>query len=556
MSSISVLLKLTRHTALYFTLCLLFSLTIFLALPLLLGLAAQHFFDTIANAHDPNALIVVGVIVAIQSAAAMSDSAFGAPWSPMQQKAQVLLRRNLFSAMLRDHGSHVPDQAVGDVVSRFRDDPALVADTLDALCDLIGRSLFVLAAGIVMWQVNPTITIVLAVPLAVCATVTRLAGHRIAAYRRAARIGSARVSAFLGDVLVGQLAIKVAGAGDNVTARLRELGDSRRKSQVRDTVFTALLEGFNLNVGNIGTIFVLLLAAHAMSRGTFTVGDLAMFVVFLGAVGWFPDEISRLIGGLKQIEVSTGRMAELSPNQPLSTLVRLQPPPPQHPENASAQRLERIQVRNLSYRHPATGKGIVDVGFTLSRGSVTVVTGPVGGGKSTLLRVFLGLLPKDAGETYWNGSLVLDSASLFTPPRAAYTPQVPRLFSESVRENVLQGVAPSSAELTAAIRSAVLEPDVDTMESGLDTLVGPRGIRLSGGQIQRVAAARMFVRCPELLVVDDLSSALDAHTEAELWDRFFDRSRDVTCLVVSHRPTLLRRADQVLLLREGTLTLG
>jgi ATP-binding cassette subfamily B protein len=95
----------------------------------------------------------------------------------------------------------------------------------------------------------------------------------------------------------------------------------------------------------------------------------------------------------------------------------------------------------------------------------------------------------------------------------------------------------------------VLGPDLEVMEAGLDTIVGPRGVRLSGGQVQRAAAARMFVREPELLVVDDLSSALDVETERTLWERIFER--DTTVLAVSHRRATLRRADRIIVLREG-----
>jgi ATP-binding cassette subfamily B protein len=130
---------------------------------------------------------------------------------------------------------------------------------------------------------------------------------------------------------------------------------------------------------------------------------------------------------------------------------------------------------------------------------------------------------------------------------------VPRLFSESLRANLLLGRRDDPVVLDAAIRAAVLDPDVPALERGLDTLIGPRGVKLSGGQVQRAAAARMFVSGAELLVFDDLSSALDAETEAELWSRLFARDDEVTCLVVSHRPVALRRADQILLMEDGRL---
>ena len=138
------------------------------------------------------------------------------------------------------------------------------------------------------------------------------------------------------------------------------------------------------------------------------------------------------------------------------------------------------------------------------------------------------------------------------PPRCAYTPQVPRLFSDTLRDNILMGLPETEVDLDAAVRLGVMEQDVEQLENGLDTLVGPRGVRLSGGQVQRTAAARMFVRQPELLVFDDLSSALDVETERQLWDRMFELP-DATALVVSHRRAAYRRADHIVVLKEGRI---
>lgn len=153
---------------------------------------------------------------------------------------------------------------------------------------------------------------------------------------------------------------------------------------------------------------------------------------------------------------------------------------------------------------------------------------------------------------YWNGRFVADPASVFVPPRSAYTSQTPRLVSESLRDNILLGVPEHAVDLDRVVHAAVLERDLPDLEDGLDTLVGPRGMRLSGGQVQRVAAARMFAHPAELLVVDDLSSALDVETERLLWERLLARP-ELTCLAVSHRHAALRRADQILLLQDGRL---
>ena len=157
----------------------------------------------------------------------------------------------------------------------------------------------------------------------------------------------------------------------------------------------------------------------------------------------------------------------------------------------------------------------------------------------------------DSGVVRWNGRPVTDPAAFFVPPHSAYTSQVPTLFSMSLRDNLLLGRDESDEEILAAIRSAALDHDLEMMPEGLATMVGPLGMRLSGGQIQRTAAARMFVRRPELLIFDDLSSALDVDTEHTLWNRLFDEYREATALVVSHRHPALKRADQIVVLAHG-----
>jgi ATP-binding cassette subfamily B protein len=214
-----------------------------------------------------------------------------------------------------------------------------------------------------------------------------------------------------------------------------------------------------------------------------------------------------------------------------------------------------LEARGLGYRYPGTDGGLDNIDLTLAAGTLTVITGRIGSGKTTLLRVLLGLLPRSAGELFWNGRRVDDPASFMVPPRVAYTPQVPRLVSETVRDNILLGLPEDRVDLPGAIHAAVLEADVADLDAGLDTVVGPRGVKLSGGQAQRAAAARMFVRAPELLVFDDLSSALDVETERSLWERV-DRLRARTgaaCLVVSHRRLALRRADHILVLKAGRI---
>lgn len=215
-------------------------------------------------------------------------------------------------------------------------------------------------------------------------------------------------------------------------------------------------------------------------------------------------------------------------------------------------RFDMLEVRGLSYHYPGTERGITGIDLRIPYGSFTVVTGRIGSGKTTLLRTLLGLLPKESGEVYWNGERIANPADFFKPPHTAYTPQIPRLFSATVRDNILLGIPEDRADLPGAIHAAVLEQDIQEMPYRLDTAIGPRGMRLSGGQAQRTAAARMFVRHPALLVFDDLSSALDVETEHALWERVFAQ-KAATCLVVTHRRAALQRADHIIVLKDGKI---
>ncbi len=143
-----------------------------------------------------------------------------------------------------------------------------------------------------------------------------------------------------------------------------------------------------------------------------------------------------------------------------------------------------------------------------------------------------------------------DPATFFVPPRSAYTAQVPKLFSMTMKENILFGLAKDQHALERALHIAVLERDIAVFVHGVEQRIGVRGVRLSGGQVQRVAVvARMFLRDAALLVFDDISSALDAETEQQLWERLFARQSEVACLVVSHQRTVLERANHIIVLK-------
>jgi ABC-type multidrug transport system fused ATPase/permease subunit len=483
----------------------------------------------------------------------------GRTWSGFCQETHTLLQRNVMAGILRGFSRSGLPVPTGDAISRFRDEPpAITMGSMDGIADLVGRGLFAIIGGAVMWRIDPVLTLAAFAPVVVASAVSDLLGTRSARYGLAARQSTSELSAFLGDLVGASLAVRVAGAAPHVVARLATISDTRRQLSLRDRIFAETVNSMNFHLVHVGTGAVLLLGAGKIRSGSFTVGDFALFVVFLDQLTYLPAEIGRVITELKRTRVSIGRLHALMPADGRDAVVAPAPihvrgPLPALPARPAVDPLVRLDVRDLTCLHPSSGRGVRDVSFSLLRGSFTVVTGRIGSGKSTLLHAVLGLLPCSTGEILWNGEPVDDPATFLVPPRAALTPQVPRLFSETVRDNLVLGRPADEDAVGRAVSAAVMERDVAALDAGLDTIVGRRGVKLSGGQIQRTGAARMFLQDPELLVVDDLSSALDVDTETEMWRRLLERRREVTCLVVSHSAIALTAADQVLVLEDGRL---
>lgn len=533
-------------------------------LPLVEGLLSKVFFDALsgqATIGFSTWTVMAGMAVAALmrvSVFRFGIVAFFRNWFILLG----LLRRNMMDWSMVGRGSNPLIESGSASVARFRDDAFDVADYLEAGMDVSGVIVFAIAALVIMFLTNAWMTVAVAVPMLAIVIVGDRMSQRLRAYRRESRQAGSEVTGFIGEMFAAVQAVKVTCAESSVVNRFRELNENRRRAALKDVLCGEIMHTINRNIVSVCISIILLMAGQSMRAGTFTVGDFALFVTYLTQLADLLGYFGNMIARHKRVAVSYSRLNGFMVGAPDGSLVehhpiylKEQPPEVAQPARNGQPSLQRLEVRGLSYHYPNSDRGIESIEMDIPASSFTVVTGRIGAGKSTLLKVLLGILPSDAGQVMWNGEVVEDASSHFQPPRSAYTPQVPMLVSESLRENILMGLDREDEAIREAARLAVLDDDIVTMEQGLDTKVGPRGVRLSGGQVQRAAAARMFVRDADLLVFDDLSSRLDVKTERQLWKRLFSThagdKQPPTCLVVSHRHAALERADNIIVLKDG-----
>lgn len=559
-----------RYSGWVYTSIVVMRLFIFAAAPQLTGLVMREYFNTLSGTGtwnwSPEAF--AAVVVGLALARAMIILADMYAHNLYTFRSGALLRKNLLTRILERPGARAVPQSAGEAISRFRDDVDRSTQFTAQLPFIVGQALFAGMALVTMLRISPTITLVAYVPFVLLILVGNWAMKNVERYSQITRKASGRVTDFIGEVFGAAQAVKVATAEANVLDRFERLNENRRKAAITERLYLAFVESTIWNFMSIITGVILLLVAQSLSASgsgvsgqpAVSLGDFSLFIYYLGFTTEFTAMTGVLWAWFKQAGVALARMIVLLQGADPFSLVRHSPvyitgevPPVPFTARLPKHRLESLDVRGLTYLYPETGRGIEGIDLHLERGSFTVVTGRIGSGKTTLLRALLGLLPAQAGEIRWNGQLVTDPANFFLPPRSAYTAQVPLLFSESLKDNILMGLPEEKTDINAAIRQAVLDKDLDSLEHGLDTVIGSKGVKISGGQRQRTAAARMFVRQPELLVLDDLSSALDVETEQQLWERVFEQSAEATCLVATHRHPALRRADHIIVLKNGRI---
>ena len=534
--------------------CWLFWTTFYLS-PLVTGWILKLVFDELERSGSVSRLLV---LLGVTEAASWVVFAISV-WFVIRWWVGVstLVRTNMLEAQTASGGPKAATLPLSpsEAITRFHDDTRDTVIWADSWLDGGGIMLYGIGALTIMATIDVGAALIALVPLAAVTIITRYLTPQLYAARAADRRAAATVNSYLGEMFAGMLAFRLAGREGAAIRRLEVHTAERRRTAVRDTVLQQAIDGMASSTADVTIGLTLLVLVGPMRDGTLSVGDIALFVAYAVQLGRVPRFASRLITAREQATVAYERMSEMvAPGRPADLVeptevtierrdvMRRRDP---DPDRSS---LERLDLRGLTSVFGDTGGGVRDIDLSVARGSFVVVTGEVGSGKSTLLRVLAGLEPLQHGTIEWNGAPIDDVAAWMVPPQAAYLPQIPRLFSESISANIRLGR--EGYDLDEVLELTTLAYDLAEMPDRIDTRVGARGLRLSGGQAQRVATARSLLTQPELLLIDDVSSALDVATELELWTSL-RRQGLSTIVAVSHRQLAFDLADEVITLRGG-----
>jgi ATP-binding cassette subfamily B protein len=528
--------------------------TLFALTGLVPGLVARELFDRLEAGSDIGLLLWVLVGVTLIDTAIWLSAGYSE--IRMRFTMSTLLRTNLLRAVLKRPGAVPLTGSVGDTISRFRNDVYAAEDALDWRDEIVMNGVVALVAfGVLVW-LDPLIALATVLPMIAITTLARLFAGRLGRLREESSQATSNVSGAIGDLVGGIGTLQSAGATNRALTHFRTLGQRRKRTSMIDQITGRVIDSLRGNLIAIGTGGIMLFGASRLQSGALSIGDFVLFVMYFTFVTNYVSDLGQFLAHFRQTSVAIERLNVLvdDPDPFLLTEhvpIHIRGPLPSAPvtnREGIIPPLEMMEVEGLTCQHTDGDQGVFDVSFTIERQQLVVVTGLVGAGKSTLLRALMGLLPIDAGTIRWNGQPLTDLPNQMVPPRVAYVGQVPHVFSDSIRNNVLLGK--DDVVLGDAVEGAVMGEDLAGFNEGIETQVGSRGVRLSGGQVQRTATARMLAHGAELLVIDDLSSALDVETEATLWDRLF-AGGDATCLAVSHRRSALVRADVIVVMGEG-----
>jgi ATP-binding cassette subfamily B multidrug efflux pump len=461
------------------------------------------------------------------------------------------VKNAMFNQLLRLPQAFYDKMPPGDIISRGTNDSNSVRALIGYGSLMLFNVVFALILTLIqMLTTKASLTLICILPLFVAAAILRMAIRAMFKVVRDIQKQVATLSDRILESYNGAGTIRAFNAQSAALERFSDANEALLELSIKLARIMAWLLPIVHSVGNLCLVLLLYFGGKQVINGEISIGQLAAFAVYINilvasltSLGWLVNSIQRgwvSLGRINEIlEAPTGR-SETSEVLPL-------------PKESGLP----VAVTGLSFTYPSADTPVLDdISFTAQAGETVGFFGLTGSGKSTLLNILARLYDPPAGTVTAGGVDITKVDVKQYWQKVAYVPQDPFLFSQSIAENIaiadLAGVENREAIGSAAHDGALAE-DLDALPDGLDTRVGERGVTLSGGQKQRSALARAFYREYDVLLLDDVLSAVDHATEQTLIEAIYRRGRGATMLVVSHRISVLSRADKVIVLDHGKI---
>jgi subfamily B ATP-binding cassette protein MsbA len=526
--------------------CLLVSTAIGLAFPLVV----RELLDAAFLRGDRGLLdrIALGLLAlfALQALLNFAQSYLSASVS---ERVVAELRKDLFGRLVRQPPGFFAVRRVGELSSRLASDASLIQNVLRfGVPELVRQGLFLLGALALVTATNPRLTLVTLTAIPVAAAVGWYFGRRVR-----------RMSTSIQDLLAGAVA-----RAEQVFTQIRTVQsftregwerehfareiDRTRDEGLRRGVARASLTGAVTFAAFGAIVVVLWQGGRLVLAGELTAGTLVAFLLYAVTIAGAISSLAGFWGNLQEAAGAAERIFEL-----LARPVDLADPPEPRPLPRPLQ--GRVAYRDVAFRYgPELPRVLEGIELEIEPGETVALVGASGAGKSTLASLLPRFHDPEAGAVTVDGVDVREVALEELRGAIGIVPQEPMLFAGTVRENLLYGnLEATEAEVEAAVEAAHAAVFVRELPDGLDQLVGERGVTLSAGQRQRLAIARVMLKRPRILILDEASSSLDAESERLVQDALDRLVEDRTTVVIAHRLSTVIRADRILALDGGRI---
>lgn len=465
------------------------------------------------------------------------------------REVETDLRNDLFRHLMALSAPFHQRHPVGDLMARATNDLlALRMVAGPAIMYLVDTTVRTVMIVPMMIALSPSLTLWALLPTLGLPLVMVVIGGEV--HRRALAVQDqfGDISSFVQEHLAGVRIVRAYAQEEAETAIFHGLDRGYVDRNIAMARAQGIFHPLLTLLGGLGAVIALILGGQAVLAGSMTIGGFVAFGVYLATLVWPMIALGWAISLLQRGDAASDRVTALFKETPDIT-------DPTHPAPLpQTTGPRRVTFEGVWFRYPGAGRDWVlrDVSFEIAPGAVLGVVGATGSGKSTVAELLVRSYDPDRGR------ILLDGVDIRSLPlgelRAAIgmVPQETFLFSDTLRANVLLG-SPDDGRLDEAARISRLDEALPDLPQGWETMLGERGVNLSGGQRQRAAIARALVRQPPVLVLDDALSAVDAQTEEEILGALRAAMVGRTCLIISHRFSAVRDADEIIVLDEATI---